>query len=194
LCGLIKEIDPRNIQNLTWWGYLFLEKYNNADAQRTLEEALSINQHSADLYVGYANSLESLTQKESLANKALEENSNCVDALNILAQVQILDARYDVAKEILVGALEINPSYEQSLANLATVYHLRNERESYNQTELKILLSILKESRTISQLADALSKDLSWISRNVNHLQELGFVMVKRKGYMIYIVEFYETE
>ena len=133
------EIDPRNIQNLTWWGDLFLEKYNNADAQRTLEEALSINQHSADLYVGYANSLESLTQKESLANKALEENPNCVDALNILAQVQILDARYDEAKEILVRALEVNPSYEQSLANLATVYHLRNERESYNQTELKIL-------------------------------------------------------
>ncbi len=92
------EIDPRNIQNLTWWGDLFLEKYNNADAQRTLEEALSINQHNADLYVGYANSLESLSQKESLANKALEENPNCVDALNILAQVQILDARYDVAK------------------------------------------------------------------------------------------------
>ena len=56
-----------------------------------------------------------------------------------------------------------------------------------NKTEIKILMSILKGSRTISQLADALSKDSSWISRNVNHLKELGFVIEKREGKSVFV-------
>lgn len=60
-------------------------------------------------------------------------------------------------------------------------------KEKINITELRILISILKGSRTISQLANALSKDPSWISRNVNHLQELGFVIEKREGKSIFI-------
>ena len=55
-------------------------------------------------------------------------------------------------------------------------------KDRLNKTDLKILMSILKGSRRISQLADALSKDSSWFSRNVNHLQELGFVMEKGAG------------
>jgi DNA-binding transcriptional ArsR family regulator len=60
-------------------------------------------------------------------------------------------------------------------------------RDKLNKTELKILIYIIKEPRTISQLADALGKDSSWISRSVNHLQELGFVVVKRKGKSVYV-------
>jgi predicted transcriptional regulator len=60
-------------------------------------------------------------------------------------------------------------------------------KDKLNKTELKILLCILKSPQTISQLADALSKDISWISRNVNHLQELGFVIEKRKGKSVFV-------
>lgn len=60
-------------------------------------------------------------------------------------------------------------------------------KDKLNKTEMKILISILKEPRTISQLAHALSKDSSWISRNVNHLQELGFVIEKRKGKSVFV-------
>jgi predicted transcriptional regulator len=60
-------------------------------------------------------------------------------------------------------------------------------KDKLNKTELKILLCILKSPQTISQLADALSKDISWISRNINHLQELGFVIEKRKGKSVFV-------
>ncbi|HUT63621.1 MAG TPA: tetratricopeptide repeat protein, partial [Anaerolineae bacterium] len=132
------EMDPKNVQNLYWWADLFREKFNNTDARRTFEEALLINPHSAELYVGYAHSFESLSQWEVLANKAIEENPNCVDALNILVEIHILDGNYDEAEKILNKTLEINPVYEQSLANLATVYHLRNEEDKFAQTEQKV--------------------------------------------------------
>ena len=60
-------------------------------------------------------------------------------------------------------------------------------KDKLNKTEMKILISVLKGSRTISQLSDALGKDISWISRNVKHLQELGFVIVKREGKSVYV-------
>lgn len=135
---IVYEMDTKNVQNLYWWADLFREKFNNADAQRTFEEGISINPHSAELYIGYARSSESLSQWEVLANKAMEENPNCVDALNILAEIHILDGNYDEAEEILGKALEINPIYEQSLGNLASIYHFRNDMDKFSQTEQKV--------------------------------------------------------
>ncbi|UCG71003.1 MAG: helix-turn-helix transcriptional regulator [Thermoplasmata archaeon] len=60
-------------------------------------------------------------------------------------------------------------------------------KDKLNKTELEILLSILKKPQMISQLADALGKDISWISRNVNHLQEFGFVSMKREGKSVFV-------
>lgn len=60
-------------------------------------------------------------------------------------------------------------------------------KDKLNKTEIIILKSILKGPMTISQLADALGKDSSWISRNVNHLQELGFVIEKREGKSVFV-------
>jgi len=60
-------------------------------------------------------------------------------------------------------------------------------KDKINKTEVIILKYILKEPQTISHLADALGKDISWISRNVNHLQELGFAMMKREGKSVFV-------
>lgn len=60
-------------------------------------------------------------------------------------------------------------------------------KDKLNKTELKILIYILKEPQTISRFAGALGKDPSWISRNVNHLQELGLVVVKREGKSVFV-------
>lgn len=59
--------------------------------------------------------------------------------------------------------------------------------DKLNKTEIKILISIQKEPMTISQLACALDKNPSWISRSVNHLQDLGFVINERVGKSIFV-------
>ncbi len=132
------QLDPKNVQNLFWWACLFLEKYNNADAQRTFEEALSINEHHAALLVAYGRSTESFSSMEAMAQKALEENPNSVDALNMLAEISIIDADYDGAEEIVQKALKINPADVRSLANLASIQHLTGDKEGYLQTEQKV--------------------------------------------------------
>ena len=71
-----------------------------------------------------------------LANRALAVNPNSIDARNILAEIAILDGDYDRASEILTAALQINPVYERSLANLATVHHLRGDQDAFAQLEL----------------------------------------------------------
>ncbi len=137
--GIAYDLDATSLQNLSWWADLFREKFNATDAQRTYEEALSINPHSAELLVGYARSFESLAQWELLANQAIEENPNCVEALNLLAEIHILDGVYDEAETLLKTALEINSVHELSLANLATIYHLRGEREAFEEIEQTML-------------------------------------------------------
>ena len=59
--------------------------------------------------------------------------------------------------------------------------------DKLNETEIKILKSIQKEPKTISQLAHALDKNPSWISRSANHLQDLGFVINERVGKSIFV-------
>ncbi len=136
---LAHQVDPKYIQNLAWWADLFASKYNTADAKRTYEEAISLNPHNADLYVGFARSSQGLTMQGELANKALKENPNHIDALNLLAELQILDGDYDQAEKTLAEALKINPVYEPSLAYLATIFHLQGDKAGYAKIENQIL-------------------------------------------------------
>jgi len=60
-------------------------------------------------------------------------------------------------------------------------------KETLNRNEIRILINIQRCSLSISQLADALNKNPSWISRNVNHLRALGFVDIKRIGRRVHV-------
>ncbi|MFC1730483.1 tetratricopeptide repeat protein [candidate division KSB1 bacterium] len=129
------QLDPQNVRNLYRWAGLFFGKFNNADAQRTFEEALEVNENWADLYTGYARSLQSFSAMEELAHTALEKNPNHVDAMNILGELYILDSQYAESEAILNKALEVNPSFSRTLANLASVYHFREETEKFTEIE-----------------------------------------------------------
>lgn len=60
-------------------------------------------------------------------------------------------------------------------------------KDKLNKNEIRILINIQKGPMSISQLAEALNKNPSWISRNVNHLKTLGFVDVKRIGRRVHV-------
>lgn len=143
----INQIDPKNVSILYHWANLYQNKYNNAEAQQMYEEAMEINPNWADLYVGYALAIESFVAKEELAQKALALNPNHIEAMNIQAELHILDSRYEEAENVLKKARKINPKYIQTLANLASVYHLREQKEKYLAIE-KLALSINPKSGT----------------------------------------------
>ncbi|MFC1477005.1 tetratricopeptide repeat protein [candidate division KSB1 bacterium] len=133
------QLDPGNVWALNRWALMFLSKYNNADAQRNFEEALEINPNLADLYTGYARSVDGFSAKESLAQEALLKNPNHVEAMNILAELNIIDSRYDEAEETLTKALDVNPLYMRSLANIASIYHFRNDSVRFAEVEDKAI-------------------------------------------------------
>ena len=60
-------------------------------------------------------------------------------------------------------------------------------KDRLNKNEVKILISIQKGPLTISQLANALDKRPSWISRNVKHLRKINFVIAKREGKKVFV-------
>lgn len=60
-------------------------------------------------------------------------------------------------------------------------------KEKLNRNEIRILINIQRGTMSISQLADALNKNPSWISKNVNHLRTLGFIEIKRIGRRVYV-------
>lgn len=127
--------DPQDVQNLFQWAELFREKYNEADAQRTYEEALEINPHRADLLVGYARSFGSFEKQEELARQALEENPRSIDALVLLAELQILDGQYAEAAGLLDQALEVNPTSTPALAQLASARFLSGDTTAFQEAE-----------------------------------------------------------
>ena len=59
--------------------------------------------------------------------------------------------------------------------------------DKLNKNEIRIMVIIQKGPMSISQLAKALNKNISWISRSVNHLKTLGFTDVKRVGRRVYV-------
>ncbi len=121
------RIDPKDTQNLLWWGRLFREKYNIEEAQRTLGEAVAINGSNAEILVEFAQAGKGFAAQEAIAQDALASNPNSVAALNILAGLRILDSQYADALELMDRALSINPSSTQSLAHKASVFHLQEK-------------------------------------------------------------------
>ena len=131
------QLDPTNTQNLVWWADLFRDKYNNADADRTYEDALAINPNLADAYIGLALSTQSFAAKEDYADKALAANPRNATALAIKASMRILDGQYDEAESALNAALAINPASLDALAHLAAAQYLAGDTTAFRQTEMR---------------------------------------------------------
>ena len=133
------RLDATHPRNLTWWGDLFREKYNDADAVRTLEEALSANPNYAEAYVALSRASGGFSTKEKYATTALDNNPNQVEALSIMAGLHILDSEYDEARQKVEAALAINPSSLEALAHLASVHFLRGDSLSFQEVEARAL-------------------------------------------------------
>ncbi len=133
------RLDAADVQVLFWWAELFHEKYNDADAQRTYEEALQVNPRHADLYVGYARSFDDFGRREQLAREALEVNPNSVAAMNLLAGLRVLDGLYAEAEAMAQKALGVNPASVEALAHLAAVHHLRGDTAAFAGAERRAL-------------------------------------------------------
>jgi tetratricopeptide (TPR) repeat protein len=133
------EVDSEDAVVLYEWGELFRQKFNDADARRTYEQALAINPRHAPSLVGLARATGGFERQEELAQQALSVNPNLTDALDVLAGLRILDGMYDEAESLVHRALAINPHSTPSLAQVASTQFLRGDEDGFEETEQQAL-------------------------------------------------------
>ena len=133
------QLDGTRVDVLRDWADLFRTKYNDADAQRTYEEALALAPGRADLLVGLARATGSFGERAKRARQALESNPNHVGALSLLTSLHLLDGRYDEADALVDRALAVNPAAVEAWAHRAALAHLRGDADAFEAAEAKAL-------------------------------------------------------
>lgn len=133
------DVDPEDPEVLYAWAELFRMKFNDADARRTYEDALSLNPRHAPSLVGLAHATPSFERKEELAQRALAINPNLTGALDLLASVRILEGMYEEAETLARRALAVNSVSTGSLAQLASTYFLTGDEAAFRGIERQVL-------------------------------------------------------
>jgi tetratricopeptide (TPR) repeat protein len=109
-------------------GLLFLEKYNQADATRKLNQALAINPNAAEVHAALAAlALQNYKLEEArrLADRALEINPALALAHCLKADFYVANFQEDQALPALEAARKLNPLDEETLARIAALHVIR---------------------------------------------------------------------
>ena len=117
---------PEDAAVQTAWGELFLEKYNRADAVRSFQEALALDDEWAPAHLGLARALvnENPPVARASAERALEIDPRFVGAHLFLAEEDLGDRNIESARAGVDRALEINPASLESRAFVAAMAYL----------------------------------------------------------------------
>jgi len=136
-----RESDPRNLEPALRTGFLFLEKYNSADAGETFDEILSINPSNPRALLGKARQLHfdgSLSSFE-MVGRALDVNPNLLEARAFLGELLLgVEAFHSAAGEA-EKALEINPNFQPALYVLASAEFLKSDEVAFREIEERVL-------------------------------------------------------
>jgi tetratricopeptide (TPR) repeat protein len=129
---LVNELYPDALaQEPAYWpahyeaGLLYLEKYNQPEAERAFKAALAINPNAAEVYAALAQlALQNyrLEDAQRLAAQALDLNPNLLAAHWCRADAHLANFQTAEALEILQRALQLNPHSEGTLGRLAAAY------------------------------------------------------------------------
>ena len=127
----------------TAWAELFLEKYNQADAVRSFQEALTLDEEWVPAHVGLARALvnENPPAAREAAQRALEIDPTYVGAHLFLAEEELGDRNVKAARASVERALEINPASLESRALVAAMAYL-DDRTADFEAEVARALEI----------------------------------------------------
>ena len=127
----------------TAWAELFLEKYNQPDAQQSFQEALKLDDEWAPALLGLARTLvnENPPAARSAADRALEIDPTYLSAHLFVAELEMGDQNMDAARDALERALEINPRSLEALAMSAAMAYIQ-DRQSDFEAEVARALEI----------------------------------------------------
>lgn len=152
--------DPTLIDAYVAWGYLFLEKYNRAEAVSIFQDALNIDPVYPPALVGMADALSDkrAAQSEAGVRTALAINPNLIEGHHFLAGLYLTDESYDQAVAQLEKALEVNPVSPATHALLAACYHATGDQDAYEAACRQVLDINPGYGQLYATIADNLSR------------------------------------
>jgi tetratricopeptide (TPR) repeat protein len=122
-------------------GELALDKNDYAVAAQSYEAAAKLAPDDPDAYLGLARSYGNDDEKRATAalDKALELNPRFVDGLLLAADNAIDQEAYDVAKDALSRALDVNPREPRAWAYRAVLAHIAGDHTAEKDARDKAL-------------------------------------------------------
>lgn len=127
----------------TAWGQLFFEKFREAEAVRSFQDALKADAAWAPAHVGLALAVmdENPPAAAAAAMKALEIDPALDSAHLLLAQLDLDNSRTASARERIEKVLALNPRHLDAKALLAAMAYVRDDRAAYDR-ELRAVLEL----------------------------------------------------
>lgn len=119
--------NPNNLEAHVLWGDLFLEKYNVADAERSYQEVLDINNRYVPALVGMVQ----VAGDERTLQRAMAINPNSTAAIQTYAQLLMVNGREEEAQEYFDQVLAINAESLKTLSSLASQAAMEERTEDY---------------------------------------------------------------
>jgi cellulose synthase operon protein C len=131
--------DPAAVQ--TYWGWLFLEKYNKPEANKSFRAALQADDRWAPAHAGLARLLEDEDPPAAAASaaRAIEIDPGLAEPHLLLASLHLDEDRVDKAKEEIDTVLAINPSQLEAHSLLAAIAYVRDDHATFDREISKVL-------------------------------------------------------
>ncbi len=133
--------DPGNQIARIALGELFLEKYNDVDAQKTFAEVLDRDSVSVAGLIGEAKRrlADGIPGVDSLIAIAMKVNPNSVPARVLRARALMDLEQYADAQREIDRALAVNPASSDALATAAAIQYLAGNRTAYDAIRQRAL-------------------------------------------------------
>ncbi len=119
--------DPQNLEAHVLWGDLFLEKFNEGEAEQSYRDALEINDRHVPALVGMAR----ITGDERALQRALAVNPNSVPAMEVYGRILQGSGREQEAAAHFSRALGLNPEALGVLSAMASQAAMEERMADY---------------------------------------------------------------
>jgi tetratricopeptide (TPR) repeat protein len=175
LLNLTTRGNPRNAEAFIAWGDLYVEKFNEKEANASYQDALKIDSNMPEAHVGIARTL-AVTDPEKAGaalERALATNPNFPEGHLLMAEQNIDSEQYDKAQQEIAKVLAVNPQSSEAISLLASIDFLREPKDidSFVRTNEHVQ-RVLKINPNYSKLFDVLAE--SCISLRL-YEQAVGF-------------------
>ena len=123
------------------WGELFLDKHNPADAMKSFQEALRVDDSHVGALIGAAEVNTGMNPPAARAalERALKINANSVPALLLQAELALDDRERDRARESIKKALAVNPNSLEARSLDAAIARLEDKAAEFDRLAQDVL-------------------------------------------------------